>query len=192
VFEARLDVSRFLDSLVQSGRWKSVELHQYGPHWGSVLAKLNSVRVIMHEPVPWDGAQQEAARLHAAVVIGNRDRTLLPSKAVDYLTLPVPRIAITNRPPRDALAEYVEGKPGWLSVAVDTPLAASMVHEHLSRSRTAEELTPPASESWDAVAGVISTFVARCLHRACNSRSERSSDRDDVMCPLEEKQHPTP
>ena len=178
VVPVRLDLCRFLDSLAKSGRWKSVELHQYGLVWGDAFAGLSSARVIIHDPVPWEAAQQEAARLDAAVVVGNRDRTLLPSKAVDYLTLPVPRIAITNPPPRDALAEYIDDKPGWLVIADDTSDVASMVHDHLSRPWSREELAPPASESWEVVAGLISAFVDTCLGRAPTSHPALAFSRE--------------
>lgn len=159
LYGARLDVARLLESLGESGLWDAVELHQYGPDWTRSLNGLRSVHVIQHAPVPWVEAQRAAAALDAALVIGNRDRSLLPSKAIDYLTLPVPRIAIAAGDSSDALAEYVQDKPGWLVLAIDAADASTRVYEHVSRSWAVKSLLAPSSESWDVVTPLICSFV---------------------------------
>jgi hypothetical protein len=104
-----------------------------------------------------------AAELDIALVVGNKDARQLPSKAIEYLTLPVPRLALTGGLAADALAEYVDGKPGWLMLRVDDPDAATHIWEHVRQSWTAEELAPPVDESWACVAEELASFVLRCL-----------------------------
>jgi hypothetical protein len=126
------------------------------------------VTVQRRDPVPWpEAVRLAAAEVHIGLVVGNTDPRQLPSKAIEYLTLPVPRLALTGGQAEDALADYVDGKPGWLTLNVDAPDAAPHVWDHLRRSWTAEELAPPADESWERVAQQLASFVLRkCAGRA--------------------------
>jgi hypothetical protein len=92
-------------------------------------------------------------------VVGNRDRKQLPSKAVDYMTLPIPRAAVTEPAADDALTAYVSGRPGWLVVSPRAADAAIAVRDHVERRWAPDELALPDSESWASVADTIAAFV---------------------------------
>ena len=97
--------------------------------------------------------------IDAALVIGNRDRKQLPSKTADYLTLPIPRIAVTQGDGEDALVEYLADKAGWLVLAPDSGDAPKRVREHVTRPWSEEELALPASEEWLVVAQAVAGFA---------------------------------
>jgi hypothetical protein len=105
---------------------------------------------------------QHASECDLALVVGNLNPDQLPSKAVQYLTLPVPRLAVTEGSPEDALAGYVCDKPGWLALSAGDPAAPRLVEEHLAKGWTAESLRPPPREAWPAVADTVAEFVERC------------------------------
>jgi hypothetical protein len=161
-----LDVSGLLGRLVESGRWREIKFAQYGNDWDGVLDKSPSeVIVTRHKPVPWKEAVVVARDYDAAVVVGTRNayRMQMPSKAASYLTLPIPRVAVTCGAEDDALSQYVADKAGWLCSAIDDPQLAEQLHDHLSRGWTAGELAPPVGESWPCVADEIAAFVKRML-----------------------------
>ena len=162
-YRARLDIAPFLDSLALSGLWESVELHQYGQDWTNALAGVRVARVVPHDPLPWPDVVARAPELDAALVVGNRDRKQLPSKAVDYLTLPIPRIAVTRSDGDDALVEYVADKPGWLVLAPDIHDAPDRVRAHVSRLWSEQDLALPASEQWGVVAKDVADFARHRL-----------------------------
>ena len=91
--------------------WSS---HQYGRDYLAAVRKLSDViTVALAEPIPWTEVRRLAAtELDLVLVVGNRDVRQLPSKAVEYLTLPIPRLALTSGQEGDALTAYVETKPG--------------------------------------------------------------------------------
>lgn len=155
----RIDVRPWLSSLVRSGHWVSVEVHQYGSDWTGRLASLADVSVTFHHPREWAEIVQLAPSYDAAVVIGNRDRSLLPSKTVPYLQLPIPRFALTKERAADALIEYVRQKPGWLVVDADDAATAERVLKHVRTDWTSEALEPPESESWECVADEVARFI---------------------------------
>jgi hypothetical protein len=164
---ARLNVQAFLERLADSGVWERVEFHQYGRDWASALRQQRGVQPIFHEPRPWPEIVATAHQYDAAVVIGNRDPTTLPSKAVVYLQLPVPRLAVVEDDRRDSLADYVSNKPGWLTVRADAADGPARVHEHVSRPWVPEELAPPESESWGEASKEVAEFLDRVL---CDGR----------------------
>jgi hypothetical protein len=84
---------------------------------------------------------------------------LMPSKAVQYLTLPIPRIALTNDQPDDALRDFVAGRPGWTVLTEDQADAAAHVWELVAHDWTAADLQAPESEAWPQVARQIADFV---------------------------------
>jgi hypothetical protein len=83
----------------------------------------------------------------------------MPSKAVQYLTLPIPRIAMVNSGDADALATYVADKPGWAVIDDQNRLASEVIASHLSKPWRQIDLQAPKSESWDAVEHVLGDFV---------------------------------
>jgi hypothetical protein len=161
----RVDVASFLKGLARSGVWSKIEFHQYGSDWNGALRRLSEVKVVFHEPRPWSEILAIASEYDLAAVIGNRDPMLLPSKAVVYLQLPIPRLAIVEGS-KNALRQYLADKPGWILVCADDADAAVRIRRHLSRGWSAAELAPPATESWDHVSRDVSQF----LHAALNGR----------------------
>ncbi len=160
----RVDVSRLLVALAESGRWKSISFTQFGDDHAGMLARAPaSVEVEYRVPMPWGEILADASEYDLAIVVGNWLTGQLPSKAVQYMTLPIPRLALSERTHDDALAEYVSDRPAWLSLANGDPDSARHVREHLDRAWTADELAPPPEEAWPAVADRIGAFVERCV-----------------------------
>jgi hypothetical protein len=164
LYTSRVPVSPLIARLAQSGRWDRVVVTQQGEDWSRVLHGLpRNARVELSPPGPWEEVVESAGNYDLAVVVGNRNPAQLPSKAVQYLTLPIPRLAIVSGERTDALASYVQGKPGWLVLSSDAPaeVAASAVAAHVQRPWTAAELLAPAQESWDSVAGSLVDVLLR-------------------------------
>lgn len=160
----RVDVARLLEGLAGSGRWKSISFTQYGDDYTAMLARAPASVEIEHRPArPWAEVLAGASQYDLAVVVGNRLTGQLPSKAVQYMTLPIPRLALCHRGSEDALAEYVNGRPGWLALVNDDPDAGRRVWEHVDRGWTDAELAPPAEEAWSEVADRIGAFLERCV-----------------------------
>jgi hypothetical protein len=161
-----LDAGALLGRLIDSGRWREVSFAQYGHAWPGMLEHAPPQAIVSrHEPVPWSEALRLARDHDAALVIGTRDafRMRMPSKAAQYLTLPVPRVAITCGADDDALSDYLSDKPGWLCCAIDDPNLGERIQAHVTRPWSAEELAAPRDESWPSVAGQIAEFVNRAL-----------------------------
>ena len=119
---ARVDVMPFLRRLSRSGMWKWIEVHQFGPDRTAALAEPPPrVKSVFHAPRPWSDVIGTTRDFDAAIAIGNLNPAQLPSKVIDYLVLPVPRIAITANPQLDATARYVADKVGWLVMSPDDP-----------------------------------------------------------------------
>ena len=161
-----LDLGTVLARLADSGRWREVKFAQYGHAWPGALegASLKAT-VTTHRPVPWEQAMAVGREHDVAVVIGTQrtHRMRMPSKAVQYLTLPIPRLAITWGAKDDPLAGYLRGKPGWLCCASNDPRLPELLAAHVSRHWTAAELAPPPGESWPCVADEVATFVNSAL-----------------------------
>lgn len=156
----RLDVSALLEALLRSGYWDSISFTQYGDDYAGMLSRVPAgVEVDRRSAQPWSEVLSAAGEFDLAVVVGNWLTGQLPSKAIQYMTLPVPRLALTQREHDDALADYVRGRPGWLALAIDDPEAGRRVRDHLERRWSAADLAPPAEEAWPAVAERIAGFV---------------------------------
>jgi hypothetical protein len=156
---ARLDVGPVLERLAARGPWRAVELHQHGSDWTGELRRLRGVAVAFHEPRPWREVVALAGRYDLALVVGNRDPSQLPSKAIAYLQLPVPRLAVVERIPGDALAEYVAGRAGWATLPAAAEDPAALVERHVRRRWTPAELAAPEAESWEHVGDAVARFV---------------------------------
>jgi hypothetical protein len=168
-YRARIDVRPFLNGLARAGPWRRVEFTQFGQFgadWQRTLRGLAAeVDVRLQHPLPWSEVARRTSEFDAALVIGNVDPSMLPSKVVSYLSLLIPRIAITSDPERDAIGTYLRDKSGWLVLRPGAPDAAELVRRHISRNWTPAELAAPASESWEAVAGEVADFVLAVLRR---------------------------
>jgi len=163
VSSARLDVVPFLVSLARAGVWERVELHVFGSDWTGTLRDARDVTVVFHESRPWPEIVREARGYDVAMVIGNRDPQQLPSKAIVYLQLPIPRLAVVQDLQTDALAEYVADKKGWIALRADTGDAAARIDRHVSRTWTTDDLAAPPTESWEQVSESVARFVWHVL-----------------------------
>jgi hypothetical protein len=175
----RVDVAKLLERLVDSGRWKTITFTQYGDDHAGMLAQAPaSVEVEYRSTQPWSEVLAGASQYDLAVVVGNWLTGQLPSKAVQYMTLPIPRLALSERASDDALAEYVSGRPGWLALAKDEADAVQRLWEHVEHEWTADELAPPAEEAWPEVADRIGDFVERCVTGTTTGRADRAGTGD--------------
>jgi glycosyltransferase involved in cell wall biosynthesis len=164
LYGARVDLGRIFQQLARSGKWDKITLRQYGPDWEGALQSISdSVGVDHRAPISWAEVLSEAHTFHAAVVIGWQNAERMPSKTVQYLTLPIPRIAMVNAGKADALAAYVIDKPGWAVVEDDSHDASEIVAAHLAKTWTSADLRAPECESWDAVEHVLGDFAAGVL-----------------------------
>lgn len=160
----RVDVGAFLAALRATGPWERITFAQYGDDFSAMLDDPPAgVTVERHAARPWAQCIEAARGYDLAVVVGNVSPTQLPSKTVDYLTLPVPRLALTSPEPGDTITEYVSGRPAWIAVnGLEDDLGAR-VAEHVARDWSAAELAPPPEEAWPAVARQVVEFVERCV-----------------------------
>lgn len=160
----RVDIAPLLAALQSTGRWPTITFVQFGDDYAGMLSHVpDGIRVERQPAQPWEEIVARAADFDAAVVLGNQRGDLLPSKAVQYLTLPIPRIAVTNGDPGDALADYANAHRGWMIAADGDPEAAGKVWEHLARGWSAEDLGAPEEESWSNVAVQVAAFVEGCV-----------------------------
>ena len=157
IYDVRVDIKTFLEKLSESGLWERVEFHQYGLMVS--LRDTAGVSLVVHEPRPWHEVISLAGAYDAALVIGNLDGRQMPSKTVEYLLLPIPRLAVTLDPERDAVADYVADKPGWLVLRPDDADAAERLRAHVDGAWPTVELLPPSSETWKSAAGQIRRFL---------------------------------
>ena len=165
LYGPRVGMTGFLRGLAESGRWRRVVLRLYGSDGRPELGAASSVVTIeSFGRVSWPQAVRlAAAELDVALVVGNTDARQLPSKAIEYLTLPVPRLALSSGLDGDALADYVDGRPGWLALTVGDADPATPVWEHVERDWTREDLAPPPEESWTNVAQELAAYVLRSV-----------------------------
>jgi hypothetical protein len=160
----RVDVVKLLTALERSGRWKSIVFDQFGhDHSGALDGLPAGIRVVRHAARPWPEVMRLVGDYDIAIVVGYEVGLMLPSKTIQYLTLPIPRLAVTARPNDDPLMDYVRGRPGWLALEPDDPDAADRVWDHVNREWSPDELRAPEEEAWPAVARQVSDFVARCV-----------------------------
>jgi glycosyltransferase involved in cell wall biosynthesis len=163
MYRPRVDITRLLLDLAQSDCWPSVVFDQYGADPEGVLQRLPSeVEVHVHSPVPWTKAVSASLDSDVALAIGNRNPNLLPSKVIEYLTLPIPRVAVVGNDGPQAIRDYVRDKPGWLVISSDESNADLKLAAHRSQEWPAERLAPPESESWPCVADQVRGFLEHC------------------------------
>jgi hypothetical protein len=164
---ARVELAPVLAELMRRGCWSSIVFTQFGNDTGIGLERVpEGVRVERRPARPWSEVIEIARDFDAAVVVGNPLIDLLPSKAVEYLTLPIPRIALTNSSPADALRSYAEAHDGWLVISAGEADLASRVAAHVAHPWSADQLAPPAREAWPVVAAQVADFVAECIEAA--------------------------
>lgn len=174
----RVDVIPLLQTLVDSGRWGRIELTQLGEDQDGMLRRApEGVEIEWAAPRPWGEVLADAGEFDLAIVVGNVLPGQLPSKAIQYMTLPIPRLAVTLRPKDDALADYVRDRPGWATVQWDDPDADRAVWDHLARDWDRADLDPPQEESWPVVADQIVEFFSGCVRSERNGPTATAADR---------------
>ena len=160
----RIDPVPLLTELWRSGRWRSIEFSQFGNDFGAGLDRVPiGVEVIHHDPLPWHEVAQRCGEFDAVLVVAYPSSALLPSKAIEYSTLPLPRIALTNADPSDALRHFAADHEGWLAVSNGEPDVAARVEQHLAREWTEAELAPDPDDAWPAVSARIVEFLEQVL-----------------------------
>lgn len=163
VYAARLSLSAWLSRLRLESGVSGLHFVNYGEDFGSSLTSDDpTVTFELREPVEWEDARRTSVEFDGAIVIGNQNPTLLPSKAIKYLTLPIPRIALTANREDDVLAEFATSRPGYALAFTDSERPLVDVIAHLRRHWTREELSPPAADSWREVEREIIEFSIRC------------------------------
>ncbi|MBV9358498.1 MAG: hypothetical protein JO023_23555, partial [Chloroflexi bacterium] len=193
LYDCRLDIVPLLTRLAACGAWDSVIFTQHGHDWTGALKGLSSpVRVQVRDELPWDDVVISATEHDLAVVVGNHNPAQLPSKAVQYLTLPIPRLAVVGGDPADALAGYVRDKPGWMTLRWDAPedRVCSAVAAHVARAWTPEQLAPPADESWDEVAARLVDVLRACVLEAPVHRPTAGARASAAAIAAANKSHP--
>jgi hypothetical protein len=193
LYDSRLDIVPLLSRLTASGAWDSVIFTLHGHDWTDTLKGLGSaVRVHVRRELPWDDIVISATDHDLAVVVGNDNPAQLPSKAVQYLTLPIPRLAVVGGDPADALAAYVRDKPGWMTLRWDAPedSVCSAVAGHIARAWSPEQLAPPAGESWDEVAPILVDVLRACVLEAPAHRPAAGSHTPAVAIAAANSSHP--
>lgn len=170
----RVDPLPFLEVLADSGRWDRVVMTQFGPDPKELPKSTGRVAIEARAALPWPEAVAEARSHDAAIVIGNRPerRMQMPSKVVEYLSLPIPRIALCSGTD-DSLHECAGRLPGYLVLTEADREVAGKVASHLDRRWEPEELEPPEELSWGVVAGEVGAFVDSCLRAEMSSASAR-------------------
>ena len=173
VYEVRLPIGPWLSRLRQAAGCETLVFANYGYMPRPELLQSTDPSVVLesHAPVDWASACEIARGFDAAVVIGNQDPAQLPSKAVQYLTLPIPRIAVTSGPCSD-LAAFAAERPGFIAVDIDSANDIAPALAHLRRAWSSE-LAPPPGDSWDAVAREIAEFAIEAWGKAWTPSRER-------------------
>ncbi len=167
----RVDPVPFLAELQRSGLWKSIVFSQFGDDFGVGLDRVpEGVRVEHHEPEPWDRVIRRAPEFDAALVVAYPLPALLPSKAIEYSTLPLPRIALTNPGPEDALREFAREHSGWLALSNGEDELPRRVREHVERAFSPAELAAPAEDAWPVVSERIADFVTERVDSVAAAR----------------------
>ena len=165
-----LRVRHLCEHLLRCGHWKGLTFTHYGRDLNGTLATLPSqIHVTQRSPVPWPEVIEQADNYDVALVVGHRDQRKLPSKAIAYLTLPIPRLALCETT-KDALAEYVTDKPAYLVTTPDEADLGNQVASHLKHMWTPKELAPPRSEAWDVVAAEVAAFVSERIEAHSSKR----------------------
>jgi hypothetical protein len=159
VYETRLPIGPWLSRLRRAAGRKTLVFANYGymPRPELLGSTDPDVIVESHGPEDWRSACEIAQGFDGALVVGNQDPAQLPSKAVQYLTLPIPRIAVTAGSGSD-LAAFAAERPGFIAVDIDSSEDLERALAHL-RGASSSELTPPPGDSWDAVAHQIAEFA---------------------------------
>jgi hypothetical protein len=175
---ARAPIGEWLSALPGAAGLRRVRFANYGPVNRPELLQTGNTAVTIeaHDPVPWERAREISRTFDAAVVVANAHPFQLPSKAIQYLTLPVPRIALTVNGGGE-LAAFAEQRPGFIAVDIDSPEDVPRMIDHLGRGWSDEELSPSAGDSWDEVAREVVRFAIQSWDLAPVPRDRAQAER---------------
>jgi hypothetical protein len=176
---ARAPIGEWLSTVPGAAGIGRVRFANYGPVDRPELVHADdpAVTVEVHDPVDWARACEIARSFDAAVVVTNANPAKLPSKAIQYLTLPVPRIALTVGGNGGELAAFAAQRPGFVAVGLDSPEDVPRMVTHLRRVWSDEELSPSAGDSWSEVAREVVQFAIHSWDRAAVPRARRRAGR---------------
>jgi hypothetical protein len=163
----KLSIAGWLSRLRQVAGLKRVRFANYGSVDRPDLLQSDDPAVLIevHEPVEWARACEIARGFDAAVVGANKNPAQLPSKAIQYLTLPIPRVAVTASADPGELGAFAVQRPGFIAVDVDSSEDVPRLISHLRRPWSDEQLSPPAGDSWAEVAREIVGFAIESWDR---------------------------
>lgn len=158
---ARLSIGDWLSSARRAAGLSTLHFANYGRVGRPELLQTPDPGVVVevHDPVDWAQARQIACTFDAAVAVGNTDPATLPSKAIQYLTLPVPRIALTATSDRGELGAFAARSPGFIAVGLESREDIPRMITEVRRTWSHEELSPPPGDSWDEVAREVVEFA---------------------------------
>ncbi len=158
----RVDAGETLAALAESGLWRRVVFTQFGHLPDGFAGGLSSagIEIERRDRISWDQAPEVAAEFDAALVIGNHSfhRARVPSKVIEYLSLPIPRIALTSGVNGDELASVARSLPGYLAGSAADSELAERIDSFLRREWTLDDLLPPVEYRWDRVAADVVQF----------------------------------
>jgi hypothetical protein len=176
---ARAPVGEWLSSLRAAAGIRRVRFANYGSVSRPELLQTGdpAVALEVHDPVDWEAACRIALTFDAAVVVANANPAQLPSKAIQYLTLPVPRIALTPSGSGGELAGFAAERPAFIAVGLDSPEDIPRMIAHLRRAWSDEELRPSVGDSWTEVAREVGRFAIRSWDRAAVPHARRQAGR---------------
>jgi hypothetical protein len=157
----KLPIGEWLSRLRSAAGLGSVRFTSYGPVDRPELLQSEDPAVVVevHDPVEWGRACRIARGFDAAVVVANLNPAELPSRSIQYLTLPIPRVAVTASGDPGELGAFAAQRPGFIGVDVDSREDVPRLIAHVRRAWSAEELNPPAGDSWAEVAREVAGFA---------------------------------
>lgn len=164
VYGERLPIGNWLSRLRCDAGLERLTFVNYGPVASPELLQVDDpgVTVEVRRPIAWEEAFKVSQKFDAAVVVGNLDPGQLPSKAIQYLTLPIPRIAVVGGRAGNELARFATERPGYVAVEVGAGDDLALAIDHVRRAWAPEELAPPASDSWPEAATEVAEFAIKC------------------------------
>jgi hypothetical protein len=163
----KLPIGGWLSNLRRVAGLTRVRFANYGSVNRQDLLESEDPAVVIeaHESVEWGEACRIARGFDAAVVVANINPAELPSKSIQYLTLPIPRVAVTASSDPGELGAFAAQRPGFIAVDGGSEDDVSRLISHLHRRWSEEELSPPAGDSWDVVARDVTGFAIEAWDR---------------------------
>jgi hypothetical protein len=168
----KLPIGGWLSMLRRDAGLRRVRFANYGSVDRPDLLETEDPAVVIevHEPVEWARACEIARGFDGAVVVANTNPDELPSKAIQYLTLPIPRVAVTAKDDSGELGAFAAHRPGYVGAAVDSHEDASRLVNQLRRPWSDDELRAPPGDSWSEVGRQVVRFAIEAWGRRAGGR----------------------